>query len=58
MPRILTAETSSEVVAHLKKVAIDNKRSAGKEALIAIEAHIQKHRELAKRGPLTRKQKP
>lgn len=40
MPKILTAETTYSVVANLKKVAKANKRSAGKEALVAIESHI------------------
>jgi len=40
MPRILTAETTPDVVKNLKRVAKANKRSAGKEALVAIESHI------------------
>ncbi len=40
MPRILTAETTPETVKALKRVAKQNKRSAGKEALVAIQSHV------------------
>jgi len=40
MPRILTAETTKEVVIGLKRTAKRNKRPAGQEALVAIESHI------------------
>ncbi len=52
MPRILTAETTPDMVLKLKRTAKENKRSAGQEALVAIENHIKEHRERAKAGLL------
>ncbi len=40
MPKILTAETTRATIDALKRVAKKNKRSQGKEALMAIESHI------------------
>lgn len=40
MPRIITSETTDATVANLQATAKRNMRSAGKEALVAIEAHI------------------
>lgn len=40
MPRIITSETTAQTVKNLAKVAKRNKRSQGKEALVAIESHI------------------
>lgn len=51
MPRILTSETTPETVRALKRVAKQNKRSAGKEALVAIEYHILNQIALPKRKP-------
>lgn len=51
MPRILTAETTAETVKALKRVAKQNKRSSGKEALVAIESHIVNQIALPKRKP-------
>ncbi len=51
MARIITSETTDATVAALKRVAKQNKRSAGKEALAAIESHILNQIALPKRKP-------
>lgn len=57
MPRILTAECEKATIKNLKDVAAGNMRSAGKEALIAIEAHIEANRHHLKQGPSQRRKK-
>lgn len=40
MPRIVTSEAPQNVVDGLRKVAKANRRTTGKEALIAVESHV------------------
>jgi len=50
MARIITTETTKEVVADLGHIARFRKRPVGSEALMAIEAHIARNQAALKAG--------
>jgi len=48
MPRIITAPTTPATVKALKRIALQNRRSTGREALVAVEEHIRNNQQKTK----------